>query len=429
MAKDETIIGLTGKPVPKPRSAKKQYELEKKRREARHLGKNVGGVQYKSDVNPYYNPRARTFREFVEITENVSTGSARRASFSRAPIAQRVSDAEAKEIRRRAQETSKPVQEKPKPQPKGPTTVPSRGISADEPALRRKTPEGHRKRGGSPESIAKKKARLLSTGDDMNASRGMPRQKVDDKTKARAKKIREILKNKKNWGTKKEEYEMIANYLYNEGFIIDSIEELDEIIESMSDELKNEILEIVEAKEAKPPQEVLNKISKAYSRKHRGVNVSASHRKSGDIRLDDIWIPPSERNKGIGSRAMKGLTKYADKQGKRITLNQAPEPGKKEKLKQFYQKHGFKPNTGRSRDLSVSDTHIRNPQKSESFSYSSPEYQEKLMKDREKKKKRQETERQQRNSELYRQRKTKGIHAYSKGQSGWIIDGKFTPDS
>jgi hypothetical protein len=51
------------------------------------------------------------------------------------------------------------------------------------------------------------------------------------------------------------------------------------------------------------------------------------------------------------------------------------------------------------------------------------------MKDREKKKKRQETERQQRNSELYRQRKTKGIRAYSKGQSGWIIDGKFTPDS
>lgn len=72
MAKDKTVIGITGKPVPKPGSAKKQYELEKKRREAKHLGKNVGGTQYSSDVTPYYNPRARTFREFIEIAEAVS---------------------------------------------------------------------------------------------------------------------------------------------------------------------------------------------------------------------------------------------------------------------------------------------------------------------------------------------------------------------
>jgi hypothetical protein len=72
MAKDKTVIGITGKPIPKPRTAKQQYELEKKRRMEKHLGKNVGGVQYSSDVTPYYNPRARTFREFVEIAEAVS---------------------------------------------------------------------------------------------------------------------------------------------------------------------------------------------------------------------------------------------------------------------------------------------------------------------------------------------------------------------
>ena len=69
MAKDQTVVGITGKPIPKPRTAKQQYELEKKRREAKHLGKNVGGTQYSSDVTPYYNPRARTFREFVELCE------------------------------------------------------------------------------------------------------------------------------------------------------------------------------------------------------------------------------------------------------------------------------------------------------------------------------------------------------------------------
>ena len=69
MDKDKTEVGITGKPVPKPRTAKQQYELEKKRRMEKHLGKNVGGTQYKSDTNPYYNPRAKTFREFLELAE------------------------------------------------------------------------------------------------------------------------------------------------------------------------------------------------------------------------------------------------------------------------------------------------------------------------------------------------------------------------
>ena len=58
MAKDETEVGITGQPVPKPRTAKQQYELEKKRRMRKHLGKNVGGKQYDSGVNPYFNPRS-----------------------------------------------------------------------------------------------------------------------------------------------------------------------------------------------------------------------------------------------------------------------------------------------------------------------------------------------------------------------------------
>jgi len=117
-----------------------------------------------------------------------------------------------------------------------------------------------------------------------------------------------------------------------------------------------------EAKEAKPPQEVLNKISRAYGKRYRGVNVDASHDdRSGDIRLNNIWIPPDQRNQGIGSRAMKGLTQYADRQRKRITLNQAPEPRKKAKLAKFYQSHGFQSNRGRNRDFSTRDTYIRNP--------------------------------------------------------------------
>jgi hypothetical protein len=74
MPKDRTEVGITGQPIPKPRTAKQQYELEKKRRQEKHLGKNVGGTQYRSDVTPYYNPRARTFEEFVDICEKVVYG-------------------------------------------------------------------------------------------------------------------------------------------------------------------------------------------------------------------------------------------------------------------------------------------------------------------------------------------------------------------
>lgn len=79
MAKDKTEIGITGQPIPKPKTAKQQYELEKKRRQEKHLGKNVGGTQYRSDVNPYYNPRARTFEEFVGICEKVVYGGEKKA--------------------------------------------------------------------------------------------------------------------------------------------------------------------------------------------------------------------------------------------------------------------------------------------------------------------------------------------------------------
>lgn len=75
MSKDQTEVGITGKPIPKPRTAKQQYELEKKRRMQKHLGTNVGGKQYTSGAKYYVpstsatNPRTRTFEEFMSICE------------------------------------------------------------------------------------------------------------------------------------------------------------------------------------------------------------------------------------------------------------------------------------------------------------------------------------------------------------------------
>lgn len=118
---------------------------------------------------------------------------------------------------------------------------------------------------------------------------------------------------------------------------------------------------IAEAKEARPPEEYLPKIERAIGRRHPGTNLSVSHTKSGNFRVNQIWVPPYMQGRGIGTKVMSNLTALADKKKKKITLNQDPDPGKKAKLAKFYKSHGFKPNKGRSRDLTIKDTHIRNP--------------------------------------------------------------------
>jgi hypothetical protein len=99
-------------------------------------------------------------------------------------------------------------------------------------------------------------------------------------------------------------------------------------------------------------QEVLDKISKAYGKKHRGVNVDASYdQKSNRIRVNNIWVPPHLRSKGIGGRIMKGLGSYADKNDMTSTLNQAPERGKKAKLAKFISHMGMSQIKGEIRTL------------------------------------------------------------------------------
>lgn len=97
-------------------------------------------------------------------------------------------------------------------------------------------------------------------------------------------------------------------------------------------------------------------------KKHRGVNVSVTHHSdTNSIRVNQLWVPPDLQGRGIGTRVMKGLGKYADKTGSKITLTQDPDKGKKGKLAKFYKSHGFESNRGRKRDFSTRDTHIRHP--------------------------------------------------------------------
>ena len=95
--------------------------------------------------------------------------------------------------------------------------------------------------------------------------------------------------------------------------------------------------------------------------KSRGIKSALSERDSV-ITLNRIEVPEGSRNRGLGSSAMRELTDYADETGKTIALSPSADfGGSKKRLEQFYKRFGFAPNKGRARDLSISETMVRQP--------------------------------------------------------------------
>ena len=90
------------------------------------------------------------------------------------------------------------------------------------------------------------------------------------------------------------------------------------------------------------------------------------NRGDNDIKLDEISLHKEHQGKGIGSQIMDKINKYADENKKRVilTANQRdPAFGttSRARLDKFYKGHGYRLNKGRSMDMSVTATHIRDP--------------------------------------------------------------------
>jgi len=106
--------------------------------------------------------------------------------------------------------------------------------------------------------------------------------------------------------------------------------------------------------------EALSQISSDLERAGIKNDISESN---GVIRLHRMVVPPDQRNRGIGTSAMQQLVAYADQAGKRIALSPSTDFGGSSvsRLKDFYRRFGFVDNKGSGRDLSVSETMIREP--------------------------------------------------------------------
>jgi len=95
--------------------------------------------------------------------------------------------------------------------------------------------------------------------------------------------------------------------------------------------------------EANPPKpNALKTIGKNHERRTKGMTARSSYDKDGNIKLGDVWLPPGDRNKRRGGSYVDGVTKFADKTGKSISLKQEPEPGQADNLNRFYAKRNFK---------------------------------------------------------------------------------------
>jgi GNAT superfamily N-acetyltransferase len=89
-----------------------------------------------------------------------------------------------------------------------------------------------------------------------------------------------------------------------------------------------------------PKSDAHKTITKNWERKHKGMTARFKE-KEDNIHLGDVWLPPSARSKGTGGRFVKGLSNYARKKGKSISLRADPEKGKEDKLHNFYTRAGF----------------------------------------------------------------------------------------
>lgn len=109
-------------------------------------------------------------------------------------------------------------------------------------------------------------------------------------------------------------------------------------------------------------------LKQSLSAQHPNVTFTLTEA-HGKVELRDIRLPMDERNRGAGTAFMRDLVRYADDNGKTVTVTPARKGDygdnaiSHSRLIDFYKRFGFVENKGRNKDYSISDSMIRRPQK------------------------------------------------------------------
>ena len=96
--------------------------------------------------------------------------------------------------------------------------------------------------------------------------------------------------------------------------------------------------------------------------KYPGLRLDLSETRKGDILLSRVVVPMDGREQGTGTKFMTDLIRFADEQGRRITLTPSSDfGGNKARLVKFYKRFGFVENSGRNKDFATMEAMYRDP--------------------------------------------------------------------
>ena len=110
----------------------------------------------------------------------------------------------------------------------------------------------------------------------------------------------------------------------------------------------------------------LSTLSKSLEKKYGLDQLSIIPNNVGDMYLNTIIVPKEKRNQGIGTKVMKEIIDFANKNKLRIVLSPATKDDyigttSRSRLVNFYKSLGFVENKGRNKDFRVMGGMIYRP--------------------------------------------------------------------
>lgn len=116
-----------------------------------------------------------------------------------------------------------------------------------------------------------------------------------------------------------------------------------------------------------PQFETATELGEHFEKKYPGIKVAFNDHDgsaSKTAHFSMIKVPDSMQKQGIGSEVMRAVAEYGDRSGRSIGLTPdaiSKSGPSKAALKEWYQRFGFKPNTGSKKDFRFMETMIRDP--------------------------------------------------------------------
>lgn len=113
-------------------------------------------------------------------------------------------------------------------------------------------------------------------------------------------------------------------------------------------------------KTSESPQNKLDAI--IQNLESQGLKIDASYNPNKQqISLSRLVVPQEMRSQGVGTKAMQDLVNFADEQNALMQLSPSTDFGATSlnRLKDFYKRFGFVPNTGKYKDYSISESMYR----------------------------------------------------------------------